>query len=145
MFYQVCTKKITAFAAALLLLVCCPTIPAEAEGSSFQTNLEGWTGVESTWNTTDEGYCDGEEQTVEDFAVSNYTVDGTKSFVYTAEMERIEGYGFGIAFGAPPRFTYPAYQRHFAAFLMHAFRFGLHRNGKSPASYRPPFVCALCR
>ncbi len=96
MFYQVCTKKITAFAAALLLLVCCPAIPAEAEGSSFQTNLEGWTGVESTWNTTDEGYCDGEEQTVEDFAVSNYTVDGTKDFTYTVTLQKKSGYGAGL-------------------------------------------------
>ncbi len=92
------------------------TVSEEANG--FVTNVEGWTGVESTWRTTANGYRDGTEQRLWDFAVPNVTLDGTKSFVYEAQMERINGYGFGVVFGIQDASSLAKLQEKFSYFML---------------------------
>ncbi len=65
----------------------------------FDTNMTGWKGIESSWKQTDDGFVDGEEQTVEDFAISDSTVDGTRDFIYTVELKKVSGYGAGLILG----------------------------------------------
>lgn len=65
----------------------------------FTTNMTGWKGLDSNWTLTEEGYKDGPEQGVNDFAVSDVTVDGNQDFTYTVRVNKQGGYGTGIAFG----------------------------------------------
>lgn len=75
------------------------TVTTDSEETPFVTNMTGWKGAESTWRETKKGYIDGSEESMFDFAVSDVFVDGTKSFIYEAEIMRINGYGFGLLFG----------------------------------------------
>jgi hypothetical protein len=72
---------------------------SDTEETPFQTNMSGWKGIESSWKETPKGYIDGNEQSMFDFSMSDVYVDGTKSFIYEAEIMRVNGYGFGLLFG----------------------------------------------
>ncbi len=72
----------------------------EKEPVKFTTNMTGWKGIESTWTETEAyGYMDGTEQSMNDFAFSDVYVDANKSFIYSCKMQRISGYGLGLAYG----------------------------------------------
>lgn len=68
------------------------TFNSDTEETPFQTNMSGWKGIESSWKETPKGYIDGNEQSMFDFAMSDVYVDGTKSFIYEAEIMRVNGY-----------------------------------------------------
>ena len=69
------------FAVLFVLSAVLASVPAiSANDSAFKTNMDGWSGMESTWNVTDDGYVDGAEQSNDDIALSDVYVDGTKDF-----------------------------------------------------------------
>lgn len=84
----------------------------------FETNMTNWAGVESIWTETPAGYLDGTEQSVFDFAFSDVLADGSTSFTYTVQMERINGYGFGLVFAAPDKSSRDAVMRQYIKFIV---------------------------
>lgn len=67
--------------------------------AGFESDLE-WRGLDSSWTETSEGFVDGPEQTVEDIAISDQRMDGTRDFTYTVVLEKNAGYGAGLVLGA---------------------------------------------
>lgn len=82
---------------SILALILCMFPVSASEG--FETNMENWKGIESSWTKTAEGYRDGNEQSVFDFALSDSTIDGTKDFTYTVEYKKDSGFGAGMILG----------------------------------------------
>ena len=94
------------FAVLFVLSAVLASVPAiSANDSAFKTNMDGWSGMESTWNVTDDGYVDGAEQSNDDIALSDVYVDGTKDFTYTVHVKNTGGYGVGLVMGVKDKST----------------------------------------
>ncbi|MBE7066468.1 MAG: hypothetical protein E7385_02835 [Ruminococcaceae bacterium] len=109
-------KIIFCFLIAVIMLVSCLPIMT-VSAASFDTNMTGWQGMESTWTSSDIGYKDGAEQTVLDMALSDISVDGTKDFMYTVEVEKESGYGAGLVIGVKDNSSRQAAITNFVYFI----------------------------